>query len=545
MSSRKVDNNLRVGCICDGPEVPYWQWRCLKELGEQKNVEITGVYIPAEELAGPKKSPVGRLLDFYISHLNRPPDFRPEDIRDYLSEDKIHSLECRRAGERFDLPPEQEKVIKEASLDVLLLFSRLPFASEIDSLAARGAWLPSPVEQAHYNGVPPGFWELYSGKPATPVWLRRLGENKILRTAHFKTRSGSYSGQLNKLVHEALSLPVQAGRMAAGDPPAGLPEKPECKITPPGLHNLAIFLVLILINWFKIRWKILFKHNRWNIGVLKLSPASLLEKGSVSPDWFPPAGPADFRADPFGIVKDRGRIEVFYEKLENDRGHLASCGYKDGWLPEEKEVLRGKPHFSYPYLLAHENEYFCLPEQADKNRISLYRLDDNTGELTDERVLIEDIPALDPTPLKYNDSWWLFFTDAVKGPSNWLQLWRAPDLFGSWRPHPGNPVKMDVRSARPAGTPFRHGGALYRPAQDCSQAYGKRVVINKILKLAEEEFREEPVCLLEADQTGRFSRGLHTVSFAGDYLLVDGKRQVFTWPNFKQGCRKLFSGGGS
>jgi len=68
----------------------------------------------------------------------------------------------------------------------------------------------------------------------------------------------------------------------------------------------------------------------------------------------------------------------------------------------------------------------------------------------------------------------LFFTDADDGPLTKLRVWFADDLLGSWCPHPGNPVKPDIRSARPAGTPFVHDGALYRPAQDCSRTYGAR-----------------------------------------------------------------------
>ena len=40
-------------------------------------------------------------------------------------------------------------------------------------------------------------------------------------------------------------------------------------------------------------------------------------------------------------------------------------------------------------------------------------------------------------------------------------------------------VKTDVRSARPAGTPFVYQGELYRPAQDCSRTYGGSIVIHR------------------------------------------------------------------
>src|SRR5213596_456309 len=56
--------------------------------------------------------------------------------------------------------------------------------------------------------------------------------------------------------------------------------------------------------------------------------------------------------------------------------------------------------------------------------------------------------------------------------------------LGPWRPHPGNPVKVDVRSSRPAGGPFLFGGNLYRPAQDCSRTYGGGITINRVTHLS-------------------------------------------------------------
>ena len=45
-------------------------------------------------------------------------------------------------------------------------------------------------------------------------------------------------------------------------------------------------------------------------------------------------------------------------------------------------------------------------------------------------------------------------------------------LEGPWQPVPGNPVMVDVASARPAGTPFTWGDRLVRPVQDCVGRYG-------------------------------------------------------------------------
>src|SRR3569833_971384 len=77
-----------------------------------------------------------------------------------------------------------------------------------------------------------------------------------------------------------------------------------------------------------------------------------------------------------------------------------------------------------------------------------------------------------------------------------LHLWYAQDILGPWTPHAANPDKTDVGSARPAGATFESDGVLYRPAQDSSHTYGGRVVINRVLALTPETFREEPAALV-------------------------------------------------
>jgi hypothetical protein len=106
-----------------------------------------------------------------------------------------------------------------------------------------------------------------------------------------------------------------------------------------------------------------------------------------------------------------------------------------------------------------------------------------------------------------------------------LWLWSAAAFDGPWTPHPQNPVKIDVTSSRPAGTPFVRDGVLYRPAQDCSSSYGGAIVINEVTRLDADWFDERPVGRMEAE-AGRYPTGRHTISFGGGLVAVDGKRRV-------------------
>ncbi len=107
-----------------------------------------------------------------------------------------------------------------------------------------------------------------------------------------------------------------------------------------------------------------------------------------------------------------------------------------------------------------------------------------------------------------------------------LHVWHAPTPLGPWLPHVQNPVKTDCRAARPAGTPFTSGGLLYRPAQDSSRTYGGAVVLNRVVVLTPDRFREVPVRTIGPLTAGPYRAGLHTVSAVGGRTLIDAKRTI-------------------
>jgi hypothetical protein len=161
----------------------------------------------------------------------------------------------------------------------------------------------------------------------------------------------------------------------------------------------------------------------------------------------------------------------------------------------------------------------------------LYRYNLAEMKLTTKRVLLDNIQAVDPTLVFFNGFWWLFFTSRIYSNTH-LYLFFSENFDGEFKAHPQNPVKIDIRSARPAGTPFVHQGHLYRPAQDCSKTYGGRVVVNKVNVITTDQFSEEVVHAVEPDETGYYRDGLHTISGVGDITLIDGKRYRANWHYF-------------
>ena len=80
---------------------------------------------------------------------------------------------------------------------------------------------------------------------------------------------------------------------------------------------------------------------------------------------------------------------------------------------------------------------------------------------------------------------------------------------------------IDARLARPAGPVVERDGALWRPAQDCSAGYGRKLALVRIDRLDPENFEQTRVHLLAP---GRYWPGdrLHTLNRWGRLECIDG-----------------------
>lgn len=273
-----------------------------------------------------------------------------------------------------------------------------------------------------------------------------------------------------------------------------------------------------------------FRHDHWNIGIVDAPISTFLDPdAAVEVRWLPAPRPGSYRADPFGVV-DGDETEIFFEDydFQSDRGVISQVHEaSDGQLSAAKVVLDLPVHASYPFLLEREGTVYCIPETSHGREIGLYEAAEFPHGWRKAATLVPGVAGVDPTLIEHEGRLWLLCTDLDEGPFSELRIWYARDLFGPWTPHPANPVKTDFRSARPGGTPFRVDGELYRPAQDCSSTYGGSITINRITRLTEEDYREEPVASVPPFRDGLYAEGIHTLSAIGDRTLVDGKWIAF------------------
>lgn len=228
-------------------------------------------------------------------------------------------------------------------------------------------------------------------------------------------------------------------------------------------------------------------------------------------------------ADPFPIQVN-GRNYIFFEELPHGapKGHISVVEVdREGRASKPLKVLERDYHLSYPFLVEEDGQLYMIPETARNNTVEIYRCVDFPAQWKLERVLMKDVFCADATLHREGDKWWMFTNQARPGEeiNDELFLFSSDRLLGDWKPHRRNPIKSDVRSARPAGRLFRHEDRLYRPGQICAPHYGSGIALNRVTRLTHDEYVEE-----EGERIVPRSEavlGIHTINRAGDLSVTD------------------------
>lgn len=553
---RGKENPIRIAILCRGYSFENWEAECIRQVLSLPFVEIVLL------IAEPQEEKVAKGFFHKLSHY----PFRQFHWRFYkrfrikINSFKQESLEkelkniplifCKpelkgKYSQHFS--KEDLEKIKSHQPDVILRFAYNILRGEILTIAKHGVWSYHHADEQIIRGGPAAFWEIYNRSPVTGAILQRLTEKLdagvILRKGFFQTINHSYKANLEQLIKGTSSWMKQSLiDLANGNSNSeiGKPIQTEAPLFSfPSNFQMVSFKWKLRFNKIKFHWTELFCPEQWNIGIVNQSLDSILDNGISKVNWLPNPKANEYYADPFGW-KEMGELKIVFEqyKYKKQKGILAVSNS----LGELKPLLESKVHLSYPFVLeradAKENNRVIIPESHQSNTIFCF----DSANPKNGKILLENIPAVDSTPLFYNNRWWIFCTKSDNYSNLNLFIYHADEFDGPWLPHQNNPVKSDIRSARPGGTPFIVKGKLYRPAQDCSKTYGGAIVLNEIIELSETSFNEKVISRIEPNRNWKFNKGLHTFSIVdSNTILIDGKRRVFNFDNFRHTLKRKLS----
>ncbi len=385
-----------------------------------------------------------------------------------------------------------------------------------------------------------GTWELTVDPPlaglretlddagAVAVALRRVGGEGVLRPSWSRVQRLSPATTRARVLWRAATLPARAlsdlaaGRVAvvADDPDAGAPLSTWTALR--GGTRLAGRAVATGARR-------LLARNEWFVACSIDADGPLPDLERMTP-LIPPRD--RFWADPFPVV-DGDRACIFVEEWPYALGHgvLAALEIeRDGSWRRLGTVLERPWHLSHPFLFRWQGETWLLPESSAEGNLELYRCIDYPLRWERACIVMQDLCIVDATLHEGADRWWLFANigDDEVSTHEELHLFFATTPLGPWTAHPANPVVSDPRSARPAGCLFEWDGRLCRPAQDCGVRYGRALVINEVLELTSEVYRERPQACLETRALAGANR-MHTLNRHEWLTVVDGHRDRW-WP---------------
>jgi hypothetical protein len=528
---------LRIGVTWNADDPTAWHVECVDRL-----LAVTGVQLALlieafrDGAGGTRPRPPGRRAPAFLQH---------HSARGMQTLSGVPRIAGRIEGAdvgRLVLTGDQVDRVRQADLDFIVHLASADPAAEIFAATRFGVWSFHHGDGTRYSMGPVTEWEPYCREPALHIALvATLGEGSPLlavQTGCLRVGPKPWPEALEPILRSVAQWPAKIGREALSFGESPLARARPVQWFPVKPHSPTLALRRSLSR-FGARWRHYlhgrlgrWREDQWAIGIVHAPIHTSLDGMTMrSVVWVPEYARHEYLADPFARRSAEGAV-ILCERFDHRtlRGEICAVDSPDGSrFGRPRTVLALPAHLSYPFLFEHEGTLYCIPEIGQSRGVQLFEFNASAATWRFVMTLIDDFAGLDPTIVWRGDRLWLFCTER-DNPQAALHIWWAHALTGPWFPHCRNPVKFDVRSTRPAGTPFEHGGQLYRPSQDCFESYGSAIRINRIVRLTADDFEEDTVAVLRPDAKGPYPAGLHTLSALGEWTLIDGKRRRWRFP---------------
>lgn len=544
---------LRMGIMCHGHSFPAWAAECIEKTLELDFVEpvllirdVSTPYKPKSAIDKWLKYPYRLLFNrVYLRFGPNRTSMMYKNLRSVLGDvPMIDCLVTKKGNHSQYFIEEDVNKVKSYQPDFILRFGFNIIRGEILNAATYGVWSYHHSDEQVYRGGPAGFWEIFKGDPVTGAVLQKLNEKLdggiILKKGWYKTIDKSWTANFDQILWgttdwiKQTCIDIHNGHTQAFEQEPSKTSAPIYRF--PNNWEMFVFIIRRTRNALRFHWNELFRAEKWNVATTQKSIDEILESGIDDTDlsWLPEAPAGTYLADPF---ISHGSILAERYSYQDQKGFIAQVPLHS---PNEvSPAIEESFHLSYPFTFVQENKQYCIPEALENNSVTLYGRTNDSW--TKAATLINHFPAVDPTLVHYNNKFWLFCTNQDAGPNTNLFLFHSENLEGPFKAHAANPVKCDIKSARPAGRIIERDGKLIRPAQDCSNTYGGRIVFNEIQKLTETEFGEKPIRMLEPPKSSRYDAGLHNIDHTDKLVCIDGKRWTFDFNNFTHVLKRKLS----
>lgn len=223
-------------------------------------------------------------------------------------------------------------------------------------------------------------------------------------------------------------------------------------------------------------------------------------------------------ADPFILSESNSELHLLVEEYDCDvkRGRIAhlTIDKKTDQIKDCKILLDISTHLSFPAIYRIGTKTYVHPENYQSGCSYIYEYNES-DDVLENPVKLLDEPLADAV-IQYSDEGYLLSATVAPNMNGGELCVYQSDSF--WGPYTIKTTKKFCSySARMAGAYIRSKGRNIRPAQDCSDAYGKGVVFyddnKKIGCLYPSEYKK--YC------------GLHTFNVKEKLFVIDLKKMDY------------------
>lgn len=554
MKATSEPSTLSFGLLLDGFIIKEWQWQCIQNLLENKNAQLNFIVLNASSYNAESKFKkyTGSKSFYYLyeKHLRKLEMLEAVDLKDKMQLPEVIKVFPEHKKNTHYFAEEELKEIRTKSPDFMLRFGFGIIRGEILQIPKYGIWSFHHGDMKLLRGGPMGIWEILLNHSHQGAVVQKLTNTLdggiVLREGKITLSKHSAKNNINTILKISADWPAWICKNILLNGQAVIPkiaEQTKASIYKiPTNNKMLLFFFKLFKAKVYFHWQQLFMAEEWNIGILAKSIDSVENTDMKNVIWADQNKNHTYRADPFYIPSPHNR--VIFEKYDykNQKANIASLELKnDRFQKEEKLELELENHLSYPFIFEENGKLHLLPESYTSNKQLHFTFDSKWNK---EKDFVMDEHFMDASLLFHEGYYWLFCSKKDQLNNAGLYIYFSKKISATFEPHPLNPVKIDINSARPGGTPYSNEGKLYRPSQNCSKTYGGSIIINEIIRLSTIDFKESFYKELLPHEKSIYKDGLHTLSNAGEYCLVDGKRWIFSFPNFlfqfKRKISKLF-----
>lgn len=512
-----MKNKLKIGLILRNfNELNNWELRIINEIINHQKLEIK-LIIQDGRIKNSIKSLlkskfIWRRIFFKLQLLierfffKKPNTVNKTDLINFLEKVEKLILHPKKINYVDKFNEKESNLVKNYNLDIIIRHDFSIIRGDILNASKYGIWSFHHGDNSVNRGSPPGFWEIFLKEKYVGVTLQRLTSELdgglIIDKAYFN-RHWSLVKTQDDIFESGVALLMKNINMLIYD---------NIKFEKSAIYNNPLYRIPNLVNLFKysisfytslankffilvLQKLLIVRNDCWtlfigkgdflNSQLFRLKPLKLPKN--------------EFWADPFLYKKDN-QVYVFFENYSyKDKKGKISCGLFNGKkLINIQDVLNLDYHLSYPFIYKDNDELYLIPETSQNQRLEVYKCKNFPNDWELYSTAFENEIIVDSTLLTYNKEKWLFVNKESfeNGPvCNELHIYKIDSLkMDELIPHKQNPVLIDSRSARSAGSFFTYENNLYRPSQSNTEGvYGRALNINIIEKLSIEEYSEKIV----------------------------------------------------